>query len=161
MNNRADSITRPRSVEVSTVQVPKGDWDKPAIQHIGLVLALTPFLARWRGKAGVESANFSPGDITTCDYGLPSPHLLDRPATVASIVVSEEVMGEVTEGSHSGCPLIQAHPFLRDPVLSHLAQALVHEAQGNFHNGNLVADSIATALAHHLWQRYPVSTCEN
>ena len=156
MINKADVITRPHSVHVSTVQVPKGDWDKPALKHVGLVLALTPFVARWPGKAGVESANFAFGDISLCDYGRPSPHLLDRLSTVASIVVSDEVVAEVTEGC-SDTPFIQGQSFVRDPVLSHLAQVLLHEGQNHFRNGTLFADIIATAMAHYLWRRYPSS----
>jgi AraC family transcriptional regulator len=139
------------------MHVPKGDWEKTALKHVSLMLALTHFVGRWRGKAGFESANFVPGDISTCDYGRVSPHLLDRPAPVGVIVVSDEVMREVTEETRTDIPLIQGHTLLRDPVLSHLAQALMHEARNSFQNGSLFSDSIATALGHHLWKRYPSS----
>ena len=156
-NNNAKAIALPRSVDVFTMQVPRGDWEKSALKHVSLVLALTNFVARWPGKAGVESAAFVPGDVSTCDYGRASPHSLDRPAPVGIIVVSDEVMREVSQETRSDVPLVQGHPLLRDPVLSHLAQAIMHEGGNNFQNGSLFSDSLATALGQYLWKKYPSS----
>lgn len=156
-NSNVEAIALPRSVDVFTRQVPKGDWEKSPRKHVSLVLALTNFVARWPGKAGFESANFVRGDISTCDYGRACPHLLDRPAAVGIIVVSDEVMKEVSEETRSDIPLVQGHPLLRDPVLSHLAQAIMHEGRNKFQSGSLFLDSIAIALGHYLWKRYPSS----
>ena len=106
-------------------------------------------------KAGLGSANFVPGDISTCEYGHASPHTLDRPAPVGIIVLSDEVMREVSQETRNDIPLIQSHPLLRDPVLFCLAQGLMHEGRNNFQNGSLFSDSIATALGQYLWRNYP------
>jgi AraC family transcriptional regulator len=155
--NDAERRSLPRTVDVFTMQVPMGDWEKTPYKQVSLMLALTNFVGRWRGKAGFKSENFVPGDISTCDYGRASPHLLDRPAPVGVVVVSDEVMREVTEETRLDIPLVQGHPLLRDPVLSHLAQTLMYEARSNFQNGSLFSDSLATALGHYLWKRYPSS----
>jgi AraC family transcriptional regulator len=148
---------RSRSVDVFTLQVPAGDWEKTPLKHVSLTLARTTFAAHWQGKAGFHSANFGPGDISTCEYGTASPHLLDRPAPIGIIVVSDEVMREVSQETRADIPLIQSHPLIRDPVLSHLAQAIMYEGQNHFQNGSLFSDSLATALGHYLWKRYPSS----
>jgi AraC family transcriptional regulator len=150
-------VARSRLVDVFTLQVPKGDWEKFEHKHVSVALALTNVRAQWSGKAGVQSANFVPGDVSTADYGRKSSHVFDRPAPVGVIVVSDEVMREVSQQTRPDIPLVQGHPLLHDPVLSHLAQTILHEGQNNFQNGSLFSDSLATALGHYLWKRYPSS----
>lgn len=156
-NYDGKGIVLPRSVDVFTMQVPKGDWEKFEHRHVSVALALTNFGAHWSGKAGIESAKFVPGDVSTADYGRKSSHVFDRPTPIGIVVISDEVMREVSQETRPDIPLVQGHPLLHDPVLSHLVQTIMYEGQNNFQNGNLFSDSLATALAHYLWKRYPAS----
>ncbi|MBB6144157.1 AraC family transcriptional regulator [Silvibacterium bohemicum] len=97
------------------------------------------------------------GDIAICEYDRSRTYTLDRPADSGVIVLADELMREVSQETRYLVPDIQTFPVLRDVQLARLSQILLDEALSNYENGSLFTDSVATSLAHYLWNKYPAS----
>jgi AraC family transcriptional regulator len=160
MNAYADQAlpTRPRLVDAFPITAPRGHWDTPAINHISLGVILSNFAGKWRGKSGFMSSDFIEGDVAICEYGQPCTYTLDRSAACGVVVLSDELMRDVSQETRYQVPDIQRFPFLRDIHLNRLTRILLDEGRNQFESGSLFADSIATALAQYLWNRYSSSS---
>ena len=154
---KQEPVTEPGLAEVFQITAPKGEWRTPAIKHVSVGLTFSDYLGKWRGKSGFVSANIVAGDTSICEYDRPRTYTLDRAADFGVIVLSDEVMREVSHETTYHIPEIQTFPLLRDIQLTRLSQILLHEGLTDFENGSLFADSVATALARYLWDKYSAS----
>ncbi len=145
---------------VSIVAAPVGITRAPASRdhYLGVHLG-RPVRATCRFDGRTQRRLQSRGDIDLVPAGLPGSWEDDRSARILRIRVSPKLLAETAEsmGVHGDrIDLVPQHQ-LRDPQLEHIAWAFEAELRSHDAGEWIYGESLATALAARLVQRYASS----
>jgi AraC family transcriptional regulator len=141
-------------VEVVEASATKGEWTAPAVEKVSLALALSNFSARWRGSRGLRSEDVSAGTMAICEFNHSPRFEMRNAAEFAIVLLPNEVLQQVGQGTRYLQPELRAHDILEDLTLRRLMEILLHEKRAGFHSGLLFLDSVTTALASYLLRHY-------
>ena len=145
------------SVEVMESAAPKGEWTAPAAQEISVAMALSDFSARWRGSGGLRSESVAAGTISICELNRSKTFDLRSDARFGIVLLQQKALDRIGQESGFVIPELQAQDTIEDPILGNLIEVLLHEKNEGFQSGALFTESVGTAFASHLLQRYSVS----
>ena len=145
-------------VDVVEASATKGEWTAPAVKKVSVALALSDFSATWRGSGGLRSEDVSAGTMAICEFNHSQRFEMRSPTEFAIVLLPNEVLEQVGQGSRYMQPEIQPHDLLQDLTLRRLTKILLSEKRAGFRSGPLFLDGVATALASYLLRHYSAAS---
>ncbi|HEX8618478.1 MAG TPA: AraC family transcriptional regulator [Thermoanaerobaculia bacterium] len=103
-----------------------------------------------RGVRGMESVSLAPGQFWLQPAGEPFSHQVRDSAEYGAVALDLDRVARTIRAPLMFAPAYGVH----DPVLNHLAQALLAETYDRNPGGPLLAEGIATAMIAHLARRF-------
>jgi AraC family transcriptional regulator len=118
---------------------------------LSVQLSPPPLYEELRDGLVISQHRLAPGAVIFHPAGVPAQGRWDGPSEVINVVVDPAAVADAA--ADGGAVPVESR-FEPDPVVAHLAQALVGELAGGRPGGPLFADGVREALIGHLLGRY-------